>query len=74
MNRLGKMADNIFIESFYHSMKFDVIHGVEFRSDEELRAVIRGYMQFYNQSRIQTSLGGCSPVEYELQCSKMGVN
>ena len=74
MNRPGKMTDNIFMESFYHSMKSDVIHGVEFRTDEELRAVIRGYMQFYNQSRIHTSLEGYSPVQYELQCSKMGVN
>lgn len=65
MNRPGKMTDNAFMESFYHSMKSDVIHGVQFDSEEQLLSVIRGYMPFYNHARIHTSLDGRSPAEFE---------
>lgn len=65
MNRPGKMTDNAFMESFYHSMKSAVIHGVQFDSEEQLLSVIWGYMPFYNHARIHTSLDGRSPAEFE---------
>ncbi|MEQ1674449.1 MAG: DDE-type integrase/transposase/recombinase [Candidatus Nitrotoga sp.] len=33
MNRPGKVTDNAFMESFFHSMKADVIHGNTFTRD-----------------------------------------
>jgi hypothetical protein len=34
----GKLNDNVHIESFYHSMKSDVVHGVRFDHDHEITA------------------------------------
>ena len=40
--------DNAHIESFFHSMKSDVIHGVSLASDRMADAVVRHYLPFYN--------------------------
>ena len=43
MNRPGKITDNAFIESFFHSMKADVFHGRRFDDDEQVRLALRDY-------------------------------
>ena len=43
MNRPGKMTDNAQMESFFHSMKSDVIHGRQFHSETELRTTLKSY-------------------------------
>jgi transposase InsO family protein len=35
MNRPGKVTDNAYIESFFHSMKSDIVHGLTFTEDHE---------------------------------------
>jgi len=66
MNRPGKMNDNAVMESFFHSLKAERIHDQVFRSDSDLRGAISGYVHFYNQSRLHSSLGYMSPVEFEV--------
>jgi len=65
MNRSGKMNDNVHIESFFHSMKNDVVHGVRFDEDHQLLDEVRHYMPFYNHKRLHSSLGYVSPATYE---------
>jgi transposase InsO family protein len=65
MNRPGKVTDNAFMESFFHSMKADVIHGNKFNEDSQMLSVLRGYIPFYNHSRIHSSLNYVSPATYE---------
>jgi putative transposase len=65
MNRPGKMNDNAHMESFFHSMKADVIHGCKFGDDRELAAVVRGYIPFYNGTRMHSSLDYRAPVAHE---------
>lgn len=65
MNRPGRMTDNAFMESFFHSMKSDVIHGRTFESDAELRSVIRRYMPFYNERRLHSALNHLPPEKFE---------
>lgn len=67
MNRPGKVTDNAFMESFFHSMKADVIHGCTFTEDSQLLAVLRSYIPFYNRSRMHSSLNYVSPATYENQ-------
>jgi transposase InsO family protein len=63
------VTDNAFIESFFHSMKSEAIHGYTFTEDQEVLAVLRGYIPFYNRSRIHSSLNYVSPATYERQLS-----
>jgi transposase InsO family protein len=65
MNRPGKVTDNAFMESFFHSMKADVIHGNKFNEDSQMLSVLRSYIPFYNHSRIHSSLNYVSPATYE---------
>jgi transposase InsO family protein len=67
MNRPGKVTDNAFMESFFHSMKADVIHGNTFTEDGQLLTVLRSYFPFYNHSRMHSSLNYVSPATYENQ-------
>lgn len=66
MNRPGKCTDNAHMESFFHSLKAERIHGERFRSGSELRMALNGYInQFYNQKRLHSGVGYNSPAEYE---------
>lgn len=65
MTRGGCPRDNPHAESFFHSLKDDVLHGVRFTNDAQLRTCIRSYIPFYNHRRSHSSLGFVSRVEYE---------
>ena len=41
MNRRGRPTDNAHMESFFHSLKSDVIHGGEVKTDEQLYRILR---------------------------------
>jgi putative transposase len=69
MNRPGKMNDNAHIESFFHSMKAEDLHGRRFDNDEQLRQALRSYIVFYNQQRLHSALRYLSPVSFERQRS-----
>ena len=65
MNRAGQCTDNAEMESFFHSFKGEWIKNRYFSSERNLRAAIRGYIQdFYNPTRLHSSLGYVSPDEY----------
>ena len=65
MTRGGCPGDNAHAESFFHSLKADVIHGTRFSTERELRSCIQSYIYFYNQQRMHSSIDGLSPAEYE---------
>lgn len=67
MNRPGKMTDNAFIESFFHSMKSEIYHGVRFDEDAAIRDALKGYVPFYNTNRLHSSLHYVSPATFEQQ-------
>lgn len=67
MTRGGTPGDNAHAESFFHSLKADVVHGVAFLDDRQLRHCLRKYVWYYNHQRLHSSLGYRSPVEYERQ-------
>ena len=65
MTRGGSPADNAHAESFFHSLKADVVHGVAFMTDDSLRKCLRRYVRYYNHQRLHSSLGYRSPSEFE---------
>ena len=65
MNRPGKVTDNAYIESFFHSMKSDIVHGLTFTQDDEIKSAVRDYVPFYNSTRLHSSLNYVPPATYE---------
>ncbi len=65
MNRPGSMADNAHMESFFHSMKSEAIHGLKFQKVSTLDRTVRRYIDHYNRDRLHSSLGYRSPIDYE---------
>lgn len=65
-NRPGKCTDNAYMESFFHSLKAELIRGNHYESERQLRTELAGYInQFYNTARLHSGLGYSSPIEYE---------
>lgn len=67
MNRPGKVTDNAYIESFFHSMKSEAIHGERFSEDHQIESVLRSYIPFYNHARLHSSLNYVPPATFEKQ-------
>jgi len=65
MTRGGAPQENPHIESFFHSLKADLIHGRRFQSVHELRQHLRRYVRYYNHERLHSALDYRSPVDYE---------
>lgn len=65
-NRLGYCTDNAHMESFYHSLKGELIRGRRFGSEQDLRSSLASYInRFYNRERLHSGVNYMSPVEYE---------
>ncbi len=58
---------NIHIESFFHSMKTDIVHGLTFTQEREIQSAVRAYIPFYNGTRLHSSLNYVPPAAYERQ-------
>ena len=65
MNRPREITDNAHMESFFHSMKSDVVHGVAFMDDTQLLGLLPSYIPYYNGERLHSGIGYSSPVAYE---------
>lgn len=65
MKRPRELGDNALIESFFHTFKSDVIHGATFATDIELLSVVKTYIRRYNRTRLHSSLGYRSPIDFE---------
>jgi len=66
MSRKGDCWDNAVAESFFHTLKVELVHRYKFRTREEARRRIFEYVEaFYNRKRAHSTLGYLSPFEYE---------
>lgn len=63
------VGDNAHMASCFHSLKADVVHGVRFQTDADLREQLRSYIWFYNHRRLHSALGYRSPVDYEARAA-----
>lgn len=65
MSRKGHCWDNAHMESFYGTLKTEMVYFQKFKHIEEAIAHIKDYIHFYNYERIHSSLGYVSPEQYE---------
>jgi len=66
MSRKGNCWDNAVAESFFGSLKKELVHHVRFTNREQARAAIFDYIEiFYNRIRIHSSLNYLTPEEFE---------
>jgi putative transposase len=63
MDGKGRWADNITIERFWRSLKYEHFLLHSFDSIKEVRQSIAGYITLYNQRRLHQSLGYRTPAE-----------
>lgn len=65
-NRPYHCTDNAFMESFFHTLKVELIRGTKYETEQDLRLALKRYINgFYNQTRLHSSLNYVSPIEYE---------
>ncbi len=66
MSGVAQCWDNAPVESFFASLKRELVHDEQYTTREQARASIFEYVEvFYNRVRRHSSLGFLSPVEYE---------
>lgn len=66
MSRKGDCYDNAVAESFFGSLKAELVNHEDYRTKEQARQSIFKYIElFYNQRRRHSYLGYVSPDEYE---------
>jgi putative transposase len=61
MDAKNRALDNIYIERFWRSLKYEDIYLKDYRNVTELRAGISRYVRFYNSERFHQSLGYATP-------------
>nr|WP_233759763.1 IS3-like element ISAeme20 family transposase [Aeromonas sp. ASNIH2] len=65
MSRKGNCFDNAPIESFWGSLKNELVHHHRFETRAEAKAAIQEYIEiFYNRQRRHSRLGNVSPAEF----------
>lgn len=68
MSRKGNCYDNAPVESFFSSLKNELVHHRQFQHHAEARYAIAEYIEvFYNRQRLHQALGYRSPEEFEQQ-------
>lgn len=63
MDSKARWVDNVIIERWFRSLKYECIYGSEYASPKELRAGIRDFVEGYNNVDPHQSLGGRTPSE-----------
>jgi transposase InsO family protein len=66
MSGKGNAYDNAVVESFFSSLKNELVHHESFKTQEHARAAIFDYIEvFYNRQRLHAALNYMTPVAYE---------
>jgi putative transposase len=67
MSRKGNCWDNAVVESFFSSLKLELVYTTRFATHAQARLALFEYLEvFYNRQRRHSSLGYLSPVDFEL--------
>lgn len=67
MSRRGNCWDNAVAESFFSTLKTELVHNMIFLNHDSAKSAIAEWIEiFYNRKRRHSSIGYLSPADYEL--------
>jgi putative transposase len=70
MSRKADCYDNAPMESFFHTLKTELVHHRHYATRQEARREIFAYIEgFYNRTRRHSAIGYISPIEMELKAA-----
>lgn len=70
MSRRGNALDNAPMESFFHTLKAELVHHRSYATHDEARRDLFAYVEgFYNRQRLHSALGYRTPAEVEQRSS-----
>jgi len=65
MSRKGNCYDNAMAESFFKTLKTELIYQNEYQTSQEAKQDLFEYIKvFYNRKRLHSRLGYKKPIEY----------
>nr|WP_018268918.1 IS3 family transposase [Bradyrhizobium elkanii] len=68
MSRKGDCYDNAPMESFFHTLKTELVHHRQYQTRAEAQRDIFAFIEgFYNRTRRHSAIGYISPIEMELK-------
>ena len=66
MSRKGNPYDNAIMESFYRTLKRELVQGANYDNSEQAQTDILKHIEtYYNSKRMHSSLGYLSPCDFE---------
>ena len=66
MSRTGNCYDNAAMESFFHTLKTELVYREHYATREQARRSVFDYIEvFYNRQRRHSTLGYATPAEFE---------
>ena len=72
MSRKGNCYDNAFIESFFSTLKYELVYHHRFSDLAQARTAIFDYIEtLYNPIRVHSSLAYQSPISFESQLNQI---
>lgn len=71
VGRIGSSQDNAVAESFWASLKRELVSRCRFTTRAEARRAIIGWINHYNAARLHSSLGNVPPIEWELRFARL---
>ena len=67
ISRTGSCLDNAVAESWFASLKVELVHRQHYRTRAEARTAIFAWIAWYNRFRLHSTNGYLSPIEWEHQ-------
>jgi putative transposase len=67
MGRTGSCLDNVVAESWFASLKVELVDRAHWRPRAEARAAVFAWIAWYNRSRLHSTNGYLPPIEWEQQ-------